>query len=93
MDPLTIWTWSLVAGGVVILIVAALLIAIIATTRRIDAHARAIWQVGKDIASNTVSIWMLSRTNQVARDILSTARSIEATLASLVSKSSKGGIP
>lgn len=80
MDPMTIWTWSLIAGAVVILIVAVLLIAIIVTARSIDKHALAIWTAGKNIAANTVSIWMLDRTNEVAGQILDTAKSIDATL-------------
>jgi hypothetical protein len=93
MDPMTIWTWSLVGGGAVLVIVAALLLAIIATARRIDGHAQEIWQVGKNIAGNTVSIWMLNRTNQIARDILTTAQSIDATVASLADKLARGRAP
>lgn len=80
MDPMTIWMWSLIAGAVVILIVAVLLIAIIFTARSIDRHALAIWTAGKNIAANTVSIWMLERTNKVAGEILDTAKSIDASL-------------
>ncbi len=76
MDSITIWTYSLIAGAIVILIVAALLIAIVLTARKIDDHARDIWQAGKLIAGNTVSIWMLKDTNVVAGDILNTAQSI-----------------
>lgn len=80
MDALTIWKWSLLGGAVVILIVAVLLIAIIVTARRIDKHALATWIAGKNIAANTVSIWMLARTNEVAGEILETAQSIDSTL-------------
>jgi hypothetical protein len=76
MDSITIWTYSLIAAAVVILIVAALLIAIVVTARKIDYHARQIWQAGKNIAGNTISIWMLKDTNAVAGDILTTAKSI-----------------
>lgn len=76
MDSITIWTYSLIAATVVILIVAALLIAIVLTARKIDDHAKDIWQAGKLIAGNTVSIWMLKDTNIVAADILTTAKSI-----------------
>jgi hypothetical protein len=90
MDPITIWAWSLVGGGLVILIVVALLLAIVATARSIDNHTLEIWKVGKNIAANTVSIWMLNRTNQIARDILATAQSIDATVQSLAEKLAKG---
>ncbi len=76
MDSITIWTYSLIAATLVILIVAALLIAIVLTARKIDEHAKDIWQAGKLIAGNTVSIWMLKDTNVVAGDILKTAQSI-----------------
>jgi len=76
MDSITIWTYSLIAATVVVLIVAALLIAIVLTARKIDDHAKDIWQAGKLIAGNTVSIWMLKDTNIVAADILTTAQSI-----------------
>ena len=76
MDSITIWTYSLIAATVVVLIVAALLIAIVLTARKIDDHAKDIWQAGKLIAGNTVSIWMLKDTNIVAKDILTTAQSI-----------------
>lgn len=80
MDPITLWTWSLIAGGIVIIVVACLLIAIIVTARSIDAHALEIWKTGKNIAANTVSIWMLDRTNQVAQKILRAALSIDGNL-------------
>ena len=78
MSTTEIWTYSLIAGAVVILIVAVLLIMIIAAARRIDKHANDIWEVGKKIAGNTVSIWMLDKTNGVAGNILATAQSINA---------------
>lgn len=76
MDSITIWTYSLIVGAVVILIVAVLLILIVLTARKIDYHAKEIWNAGKNIAGNTVSIWMLKDTNVVAADILGTAKSI-----------------
>jgi uncharacterized protein YoxC len=76
MDSETLWTYSLIAGAVVVLIVAALLILIVRAARSIDYHAKEIWLAGKQIAGNTVSIWMLDKTNAVAADILTTAQSI-----------------
>ncbi len=86
LDTMTIWTYSLIAGAVVILIVAVLLIMIIAAANRIDRHASDIWEVGKKIAGNTVSIWMLSKTNAVAADILNTAQAIDRKAASVDDK-------
>ncbi len=78
LDTMTIWTYSLIAGAVVIVIVAVLLIMLIAAARRVDKHAGEIWQAGKQIAGNTVSIWMLNVTNKVAGQILETAQSINS---------------
>lgn len=86
MDSITLWTYSLIAGAAVIVVVAVLLLAIIATARRIDKHAAAIWEVGKNIAGNTVSIWMLQKTNQVAGEILTTAKGIEGAAQSINQK-------
>ena len=86
MDSITIWIYSLIAATVVILIVAALLIAIVLTARKIDDHAKDIWQAGKLIAGNTVSIWMLKDTNVVAADILKTAQSIAGVASSIDGK-------
>ena len=86
MDSITIWTYSLIAGAAVILIVAALLILIVLTARKIDYHAKQIWLAGKNIAGNTVSIWMLKDTNVVAGDILKTAQSIAGVASEINSK-------
>ena len=77
MDTTTLWAYSLIAGAVVIVIVAVLLVMLIAAARRVDKHAGLIWEAGKKIAGNTVSIWMLGTTNKVAGDILETAQSID----------------
>src|SRR5262245_50201084 len=86
MDNITLWTYSLIAGGVVILIVATLLILIIVTARRIDYHANQVWETGKRIAANTVSIWMLEKTNAIAGQILTTAKGIAAAGVSIDKK-------
>jgi heme/copper-type cytochrome/quinol oxidase subunit 2 len=86
MDTMTLWTYSLIAGAVVILIVATLLILLIAAARRVDKHAADIWVAGKQIAGNTVSIWMLNTTNKVAGEILTTAGTINSRAASIDDK-------
>ena len=86
MDTMTLWTYSLIAGAVVVLIVAVLLIMLIAAARRVDRHAGEIWTAGKQIAGNTVSIWMLNKTNMVAGDILQTAVSIDKRAAAIDDK-------
>jgi hypothetical protein len=86
VDTTTIWTYSLIAGAVVIVIVAVLLVMLIAAARRVDKHANDIWEAGKQIAGNTVSIWMLDKTNNVAGRILAGAQSIDARAASIDEK-------
>jgi len=86
MDSQTLWTYSLIGGAAVILIVAVLLILIIVTARSIDAHAKTIWTVGKNIAANTAAIWMLQETNAVAGQILGGAGQIANAAASIDKK-------
>lgn len=83
MDTMTLWIYSLIAGAVVVLIVAVLLIMLIAAARRVDKHASLIWDAGKQIAGNTVSIWMLNITNRVAGEILEGAKSINTKATSI----------
>ncbi len=83
MDTMTIWTYSLIAGAVVIVIVAVLLIMLIAAANRVNKNASNIWDAGKQIAGNTVSIWMLNVTNRVAGQILEGAQSIDKRAASI----------
>jgi hypothetical protein len=83
---MVLWRYSLIAGEAVVLVVALLLILIIVTARSIDRTAAAIWDVGQNIARNTVSIWMLQQTNAVAGEILSTAKSIVAAATSIDQK-------
>ncbi len=78
MDPMTLWKISWAIGALVVVIVAVLLLIIIAAARSIDKRANEIWIAGKQIAANTVSIWMLQKTNAVAGDILTTAKGIAA---------------
>ena len=65
---------------------AALLTLLVVVAYQIDRHALAIWEAGKKIAANTVSIWMLERTNAVAGEILTTAQSINAAAESIDAK-------
>ena len=76
LTGIQLWWLSLAIAGVVVVVVILLLSLIIRAANRIDRHAKDIWEVGKKIAANTVSIWMLEQTNGVAAEILSTAKSI-----------------
>jgi hypothetical protein len=85
-DVLRLWWISLGLSGVVVGVVAALLAQIIAAARSIDRRADGIWTVGKQIAGNTVSIWMLARTNDQVARMLDAAQSIDRTAASIDTK-------
>jgi hypothetical protein len=79
------WLLLGLATGVVA-VVAALLGLIIAAAKSIDRHAAAIWTVGKQIAGNTVSIWMLEKTNEHMEATRDATRSLEQTAASMDEK-------
>ncbi len=66
--------------------VAALLGLIVAAAKSIDRHAAAIWTVGKQIAGNTVSIWMLEKTNEHMQTTRDAARSLEQIASSMDEK-------
>jgi hypothetical protein len=82
-DVVTLWWLTLAIAAVVIVVVAALLIAIVAAANRIDRHASDVWLAGKDIATNTIQIWQLQKTNAVAEQILDTAQTIAAGAGSI----------
>ena len=75
-----LWWLSLAIFAVVIVVVAILLGVIIAAAKSIDRHAGAIWTIGKEIAGNTVAIWMLEQTVGSLRRLGESARRIEAAL-------------
>lgn len=90
MDVIELWWLYLAIFAVVIIVVAVLLGLIIATAKRIDRHAAAIWTVGKQIAGNTVSIWMLEKTighleliQENVRDLDRSAANMNETLKAL----------
>ena len=86
MKSTRMWWLSLGASAAVVGVVAGLLGAIAAQARSIDRHADAIWTAGKQIAGNTVSIWMLEQTNERLGQAVEVARSLEQTTASIDEK-------
>lgn len=69
--------WMLVAV-IIILVAASLLITIWRTARSILAHALRALDAAERIRVQTLPIWELQTTNEVATGILSTVQSIEA---------------
>lgn len=65
----TLW-WIPVAVAFVVCIVAVgLLQNILVVARNIDSNVHTIWTVGKQIANNTVELWLLSKTVGLVKDI------------------------
>lgn len=80
MTNADLWTtWSLWLGVavVVVALAAALLIAIIVTARGILAEAVRARAAAEAIRVNTLPIWALQTSNEVAADLLTTVQSIE----------------
>jgi len=69
--------WMIVAGAVV-LIAATLLITIWLAARSILFHAVRALHAAEKIRQNTLPIWELQTTNEVATELLATVESIEA---------------
>jgi hypothetical protein len=76
----TVWTASLALGAVVILVVVLLLELILRAARRIESGVGAIWIAGQGVASNTIHIAMLRRTNLIAERILAAAGGVLAAV-------------
>ncbi|GIV97352.1 MAG: hypothetical protein KatS3mg057_2009 [Herpetosiphonaceae bacterium] len=86
MKATTFWWLMLAIALAVVGVVAGLLGLIIRAAQRVDEHAAAIWVAGKQIAGNTVSIWMLEKTNEQVARMLESTRSLERTAASIDEK-------
>lgn len=77
--------WWLVLGAVaaVVVLVAVLLGVIIAVAMRIDRRAGALWSTAKQVAGNTVPLWLLEQTNEELRAVRESTRALEHTLVSM----------
>ena len=78
-----VWWISLALGLVVSLVVSLLLWLIYRTAGRINASVSHVWDVGQRVASNTVHIPTLYKTNAVAGEILASALNIDAGAAAI----------
>jgi hypothetical protein len=83
MDVTDLWWLSLGIAAVVTVVVAVLLGLVVAAAKSIDRHAGHIWLAGKQIAGNTVAIWMLERTNELAESMVERAGVLERGASSL----------
>lgn len=78
-----VWWVSLALGLVVSLVVTLLLWLIQSTAVTINKTVSRIWDVGQRVATNTVHIPTLYKTNAVAGEILATALNINAGAAAI----------
>ena len=69
----TVWTLSLVVFVVVLIVVAILLTLILRAAQDIRGGVAIIWNVGQRVANNTIQLSLLARTNDAARQILTSA--------------------
>ncbi|MDQ3606586.1 MAG: hypothetical protein M3418_10450 [Gemmatimonadota bacterium] len=83
-DLWTVWGLWMAVAAVIILIAAALLVTIWLTARSILAHAVRALHAAEAIRQNTLPIWELQTSNEVAGGLLETVQSIEAKGAALV---------
>ena len=75
--------WMIVATAIII-VAAALLITIWLTARSILAHAVRALNAAEKIRQQTLPIWELQTSNEVAEELLATVQSIEAKGGKLV---------
>jgi hypothetical protein len=78
MTETDLWWVAIAAITVGSAVIAVLLGLLIAVSHQIDGHVDGIWTAAKQVAGNTVSIWMLERTNEQLADISEAARALEA---------------
>lgn len=91
MDSMTLWLWSLMAAAVVVVVVAVLLGMVIAAAKNIDRRAERIWNVGKQITGNTVSVWILDVIEKRLEASTSAAKKLDQSVSSL-NESLRGAI-
>ncbi|MBA3970282.1 MAG: hypothetical protein H0X52_09285 [Gemmatimonadetes bacterium] len=72
------WRLWMIVAGLVVVVAAALLMTIWLVARGILAHAVRALRAAEAIRQNTLPIWALDTSNEVATDLLATVQSIEA---------------
>lgn len=63
-DTVMMWSITLVVGLVVAVVAVILLQLLLRQVHRIERDALAIWEMGKLVAANTATTWMLTETSQ-----------------------------
>ena len=78
------WRLWMIVAAVIIVVAAVLLITIWLTARSILAHAIRALNAAEKIRQQTLPIWELQTSNEVAEELLATVQSIEAKGGKLV---------
>ena len=78
-----VWTLSLVVFVVVLVVVVTLLTLILRAAHDIKRGTAIIWNVGQRIANNTIQLSLLSKTNDAAKAILTSAVGVVGATAAI----------
>ncbi len=65
----TLWWITLGIGAVVAVAVIAMLHTLLEAVRRIDENVLGVWIMGKRVARNTATTWLLGQTPRIASEI------------------------
>lgn len=79
--PLLWWWWAALAVGLVVAVVVTLLLQRLLTrVREIEDGAEVVWTVGKGVARNTATTWLLRQAAGAVEDIREEALQHDALL-------------
>jgi hypothetical protein len=78
-----LWWLAIAAITTGTVVIAVLLGLLIAVANRIDHNVDGTWIAARRIAGNTVSIWMLERTNEHLAEVAKEARALQARAESI----------
>jgi len=85
MSQETLW-WITLGIGLVVAVVATLLLHMLyKTVVRIDEGVLSVWEMGKRVARNTATTWMLGQTGRLAEEIKEEALVHDAFLKKVLS--------
>lgn len=83
MDVVELWWLSLAIAAVVVVVVAVLLGLVIGAAKNIERQAAGIWITGKQIAGNTVTIWVLEKIDGQVESLHRAASDLDRSVADL----------
>ncbi len=83
MTETDLWWVAIAAIATGTVLIAVLLGLLIAVANKIDGNVDGTWIAARQIAGNTVSIWMLERTNEHLADVVEEARSLQGRAESI----------